>query len=658
MQIQTILDQIDLGAMALPEFQRGYVWNRDQVRGLMHSLYHKHPVGSLLVWTTKTEYANARGDQALTPGTVKLLLDGQQRITSVYGIVRGQPPKFFDGNTLAFTNLYFNLVDEVFEFYSPNKMKDDPTWISVTDLMRNGMGTTIQKAMSVPKLSADITTYIGRINSIDGIKSIDMHVEDVTGEDKTVDVVVDIFNRVNSGGTKLSKGDLTLAKICAEWPDARDTMKSRLQKWRKAGFHFNLDWLLRCVNAVITGEALFTAMKDVESERVRDGLTVTEKAIDKVLNLVAGRLGLDHDRVLASRYAFPLMARYVVQRGGSLKNQEERDQLLFWYIHTILWGRYSGSTESILNTDLEAIESAAKSSPNTALKQLVENLRSSRGDLRLQESDFAGSSKGNRFYPLLYMMTRVCHAKDWGTGDELTNHLLGHLAQLQIHHIFPKALLKEHGYSRKQINAIANFTFLTQETNLEVTKRDPNEYFRVYEKRSPGTIATHWIPTDPKLWKVENYLEFLAERRRLLAEAANAFLHKLAKGTMPEEFDTEKVNVIERAAELIPGSVEDDEEEERLMRCNEWVVKKGLPEGELSHEVLDRDSGEVLATLDLAWPNGLQEGLSDPVALLIDEGPEVEAVANNAGFRYFTSVSAFKKYVQTEILASPELEPA
>ena len=86
MQIQTILDQIDLGAMALPEFQRGYVWNREQVRGLMYSLYRKHPVGSLLVWVSQTENADARGHQRLQPGSVKLLLDGQQRITSLYGL--------------------------------------------------------------------------------------------------------------------------------------------------------------------------------------------------------------------------------------------------------------------------------------------------------------------------------------------------------------------------------------------------------------------------------------------------------------------------------------------------------------------------------------------------------------------------------------------
>lgn len=87
-KIGTLLDRIDLGELALPEFQRGYVWNRTQVRGLMTSLYRRHPVGSLLVWLTRTEDARARGDGEFRPGVVSLLLDGQQRITSLYGIMR------------------------------------------------------------------------------------------------------------------------------------------------------------------------------------------------------------------------------------------------------------------------------------------------------------------------------------------------------------------------------------------------------------------------------------------------------------------------------------------------------------------------------------------------------------------------------------------
>jgi len=650
MQIKTILDQIDIGAMALPEFQRGYVWNREQVRGLMYSLYRKHPVGSLLVWVTSTDNAEARGDQKLQPGSVKLLLDGQQRITSLYGLIRGKPPEFFDGDKQSFTGLYFNLESEIFEFYAPMKMRDDPRWVSVTEMLADDTGPVMQRLLQNQDLAPKLPAYMGRLNNVSNIKAIDLHIEEVAGEDKTVDVVVDIFNRVNSGGTKLSKGDLTLARICAQWPQARDEMKGLLAKWRKARYSFSLDWLLRGVNAVTTGESLFSAMKDVTTEEFKAGLIKTEKMIDRILNLIAGRLGLDHDRVLGSKFAIPLMARYFSQRGGKIPNQAERDRLLFWYVHTLLWGRYSGSTESVLNTDLEAIEAADATGEHDALDRLIGRLRDNRGDLRLHESDFTGSTKGNRFYPLLYLMTRVCHARDWGTGDELSGHLLGKLSSLQVHHIFPKKVLYDAGYRKRDVNAIANFTFLTQETNLEVLKRDPGEYLPHYAERTPGAIESHWIPTDPSLWRVENYHRFLAERRKLLAAAANEFLEKLVAGHMPAPLpEAETADLISRAIEYVPGGIDDDEEEARLVRCNKWAVKQGLPEGQIEYELVD-SHGHQTAILDLAWPDGLQPGLTQPVCVLIDEGDDVEDAASLGGFRCFSSPWAFRKYVREEIL--------
>jgi hypothetical protein len=643
LQIRTILDQIDLGAMALPEFQRGYVWNRDQVRGLMHSLYRKHPVGSLLVWVTKTENANARGDGQLTPGSVKLLLDGQQRITSLYGIIRGNPPKFFDGDRNAFTGLYFNLDDESFEFYAPLKMKDNPLWVNVTELMQIGAGEAIKRIVTVSEFQPKFTTYINCLNAIDAIKGIDLHIEEVAGEDKTVDVVVDIFNQVNRGGTKLSKGDLALAKICAEWPEARAEMKARLDKWKRAGFDFKLEWLLRCTNAIITGEALFTFLKDVSTPAFRDGLQQAEKSVDQILNLISGRLGLDHDRVLGSRYSFPLIARYLVQRGARVADHRERDKLLYWYVHTFLWGRYAGSTETVLNKDLDAIEDL-----NGALDRLIALLRRDRGDLRLTANDFLGWNMGARFYPLLYMLTRTAHAKDWETGIDLSNHLLGKLNRLEVHHIFPKALLYKNGYAKQDVNALANFTFLTQETNLIVSDRNPVEYLEEYAQRHPGVIASHWIPMDRELWRVENYPAFLDARRELLAKAANEFLDRLLIGEVPDADVT--TPVLERTpSEVI---VEPEGEEAILKHCNAWVSKLGLPEGELGYELLDPDLNLPLAIIDLAWPNGLQEGYSQPVAILIDEPQTTEEALNRAGFRFFTDIDGFKDYVLREVVAS------
>ena len=643
MKVSTILDHIESGNMALPEFQRGYVWNRGQVRDLMDSMYRRHPVGSLLVWVTETESITRRGDAPLPPGTVRLILDGQQRMTSLYGIVRGKPPAFFEGNQSAFTGLYFNIETEAFEFYGPIRMRDNPHWISVTELINKGIAPFTITLSQNPDLAPDIDKYINRMNAVATITEMDLHIDEVTGADKDIDVVVDIFNKVNSRGTRLSKGDLALAKVCAEWPDARSEMNTRLEKWRKSAFHFRLDWLLRCVNTITTGEARFDALENVSPTEVREGLQKAEKSIDALLNLISSRLGLDHDRVLGGKYAFPLMARYLDQHGGRIEDPRERDRLLFWYIHTMLWGRYSTATETTLDQDLEAIERI-----ETGLNRLIELLRRNRGDLNLDASDFMGWSISARFYPMLYMLTRVQGSLDWETGSELSAHMLGRNSSLQLHHIFPKSLLYDHDppYPMQEVNQIANLTFLTQETNLKVSNQDPACYLERYARDNPGVLESHWIPMNPELWKLEKYSEFLKERRKLLSAAANCFLESLASGTVPEH--PAVIGALEQAEPL--GGIVSSEEEQVLLDTNVWVTEQGLSEGEFGYELVDESSGQLRATLDLAWPDGIQEGYSLPVVLLIDESPEVERLVNQAGYRSFTSPEDFRAYVRSEIL--------
>lgn len=657
MKISTILDQIDMGAMALPEFQRGYVWGREQVRKLMASLYRRYPVGSLLVWVTQSENAPARGDATLKQGSVELILDGQQRITSLYGIIRGKPPAFFDGDARSFTGLYFNLETESFEFYMPSKMKDNPLWIDVTKLMiDNDVGKFLEPLLSSTdvQIRSQFNTYLTRLTQLVGIKEIELHAEKVTGADKTTDIVVDIFNQVNSGGTKLSKGDLALAKICAQWPDARDEMKRRLDKWHEQGFDFKLELFLRVINAILTGEALFAALDSVTTAQFREGLVDAEQSIDTLLDVIGSRLGLDHDRVLGSVYSLPVMSRYLVQRGGKFTNHRERDKMLFWYIHTLLWGRYGGSTESTLNQDLRAIREASEDS-DIALNRLIEGLRRDRGDLRLRPADFEGWSRGARFYPFLYMMTRVWHTKDWGSGNELSNHLLGRLSSLQVHHIFPKAALYRYGYGKTEANAIANFTFLTQETNLAISDKLPEHYLEDYIAQHPGAVESHWIPMDQNLWTLERYPDFLAARRELLAEAANRFLDSLYAGEVPDVSDVAATSASEQqATRATREEIALSEEESVLRDLNTWLNTQSLASGEMFYELLD-EQGKSLGMFDLAWPRGLQPGYSQPVALLIDEPKEVQDYANAAGFRYFTSVEAFKRYVAEEILV---VEPA
>jgi hypothetical protein len=518
MKISTILDHIDSGHIALPEFQRGYVWNRDQVRGLFDSLYRRHPVGGLLVWATEAKTAAHRGDGPLAAGVVKLLLDGQQRITSLYGVVRGRPPKFFDGNTMAFTGLRFHLDTETFAFYQPVKMHDDPLWIEVTELMSKGQvghEQLVEKLAENPAIGTKAVKYSGRIARLLGITEIDLHEEEVTGTDKTLEVVVDIFNRVNSGGTKLSKGDLALAKICADWPEARDTMKAKLKEWTKAGYHFNLDWLLRSVNTVLTGEAKFQFLHGKSTAEIQDGLKRAIKHIDTSLNLISGRLGLDHDQVFFGRFGVPVMVRYLDQHDGPLDTKES-DKLLFWFVQAGMWGRFSGSTESFIDQDMAALEGA-----DGGLDKLLEQLRLWHGGLRVEPGHFTGWSLGARFYPVLYLLTRIGSARDWGTDLPLKANLLGKMSKLEVHHIFPKAQLYKRNYKRAEVNALANFCFLTKDTNLNISDQLPEKYFLAVEKAHPGALASQWIPMDSALWKIDKFREFLEARKLLLATEVN-----------------------------------------------------------------------------------------------------------------------------------------
>ena len=632
MKISEILNQIDLGSYALPEFQRGYVWNRDQVKKLMMSLYRGYPIGGLLIWVTKTDPTITRGDGQLTPGVVNLILDGQQRITSLYGIIRGHAPKFFDGNANSFTGLYFNIKEQYFEFYMATKMKDNPDWISVTELLQLGASNYIGQAD--PERKMFLFNYLDVLNKLNNIKDTDLYISNVTGEDKTIDVVVDIFNNVNTGGTKLNKGDLALAKICSMWPDARSEMKKYLKQLQSAGYYFSLEWLLRCVTVYMTGRPYFAELDKYSIEDFKDALYKTEQMIGLCLDHIGSRLGLDHDRVLASKFAIATMIGYIHAQPSAKLDNAHWNKLMYWYIHTFLWGRYASATESKMAQDMNVIQEGE------GVEGLLRLIRQQRGDLKLTPEDFWGWSTGARFYPLLYLLTRMNHAKDFGSGLELTHNLLGKNSTLEVHHIFPKDILYKAGKSKSIVNSLANYAFLTKETNLEISNRCPEEYMPYYAGKQPGALESNWIPINPELWKVENYEVFLQKRRELLARGANEFLQSLYNDSIPQ-------TSIENFADRLAPNVLNEEEENQLAEVSNWMEENGLNSGERNYVIEDNGNDVIL---DLAWPDGVQTGLSKPLALLLNESDDVYSAANRAGYTYLTSIQDFKEYVKANYM--------
>ena len=277
----------------------------------------------------------------------------------------------------------------------------------------------------------------------------------LTGDDKTTDVVVNIFNKVNSGGTKLSQGDLTLARICAHWPEARSEMQERLEKWKANGFDADLDWLLRCVTAVVAGGSEYQRLERVEIPLIKENLRETGNAVDHLLEAMRSHLYMDTDRVFTSKQAFPVMVKYLVKHGGRFPNQSTMAKILHWYFTVAIWGRFSGATETVINQDLAALQG------EDPIELLRHNIRESQGERSITHDNFNVNYTKSRFYPLLYVMSRVQDARDWGTGNQLRHHSLGAHTNLEMHHIFPRAYLRRNGVAGSDANNIGNIAFQT-----------------------------------------------------------------------------------------------------------------------------------------------------------------------------------------------------
>ena len=303
--------------------------------------------------------------------------------------------------------------------------------------------------------------------------------------------------------------------------------------------------------------------------------------------------------------------------------------------------------ETVIDRDLAALEGSMG-----GLDALLKELQLWHGELRIEPRHFASWSLGARFYPVLYMLTRMGESLDWGNGLPLRANLLGKMSRLEVHHIFPKAQLYKCGHGRPQVNALANYCFLTKGSNLSILDRLPEEYFAEIEERHPGALASQWIPDDHNLWKIDNYSDFLAARRELLAREANHQFAQLLHGDT-EWLDTSAVEpATVAAAEVPPGGISTEAEEGEIEAINDWVERQGLPRGQISFDLSDEATGTQLAVLDLAWLDGLQPGLSVPVAVLLNEPAEVLSKASTAGYRCFTEAADFRAYVNTEILGS------
>ena len=253
MKISQIILSLQNNQLFIPVFQREYVWKRENVKSLFDSLIKDYPFGTMLTWeTNKPPKMKGKVNYNSNMGSIKLILDGQQRITSLYLIITGKlPPYYEEKEILADTRgLYINLLTTELQYYKPKIMENDPMWFNLTsiftdeDLLKNAIDYSIKNN------PADASKIANNHQKIKAILDRDF-VEQVIPIQADIKDAIDIFYTVNTGGITLTDAELALAQISGYWEEARDLFKKKIQELSDQGFEFKLDFIVYCLLAIM-----------------------------------------------------------------------------------------------------------------------------------------------------------------------------------------------------------------------------------------------------------------------------------------------------------------------------------------------------------------------------------------------------------------------
>lgn len=524
--IGDLIKEIQKQQLILPEFQRGYVWKRPAVRSFVDSLYRGYPTGSFLIWKTP-EPGKVRGTGKLDSDTkyFELILDGQQRLTTIFTVMTGGPPPFYEGEDLAF-DLYFNLLDETFGYWKKITMQGKPEWLPVTKFFKEGFAQFLKTKMEEGGDTKDLyVANLERLQRLDAIREYPYYVRTLT--EPTMDRVVEIFNLVNTAGTNLSKSDLALAHICASWPEARDTFRVAQSKIAQHGFALDLEFFTRATSTVATDSALYEPLYKVPIADVKAAWKSVERVMEYLVNVFRADAFIDSTSTLRSDFPLIPLVAYLSKQEGKFANPAEKRDFLHWFYAALMWGRYSGSAETKLNADVGV----------TGDVDVPEKLRSKllqeRGRIKVEARDLERRGANATMYPMTYIVMRANGARDWFNGQPLYSKNVGVVYGLERHHIFPQAVLYKNGYSssdrvhKEMVNEIANLAFLTKQANIKISDADPLAYLREIKKNDPQALEAQFIPMDESLWTVQAFPEFLKARRALIAAGINAFMDGL-----------------------------------------------------------------------------------------------------------------------------------
>jgi hypothetical protein len=561
--VRQLVDMIERGELRLPEMQRRYVWRASRVRDLFDSLYRGYPTGSILVWETDQEAPTrelAVAQEANPFSGYKLLLDGQQRLTSLAAVMRDEPinvrgrkkpieilfnldhpegPPQESTEVVADQESLFSEEDEpdneveMDEVEAPEvglqerlsmrtfvvaskSLERQRQWVSVSEVFKESVSDwQILKSRVKSPEDPKFEVYSQRLQRLRKIRDY-VYVMHVLDRKLSYEEVAQIFVRVNSLGVKLRGSDLALALITARWHNSLKLLEDFQEECEEKLFTLDLGLLVRAMVVFATRQSRFRTVGSIPMNRFKEGWEETKDGLRFAVNFLRANADIEDESLLSSPLLIIPIAVFSRLKSENISKKERQD-LMYWLHVANAKGHYSyGSSETLLDADLSILFN--QGTP----ENLLEPLRRQFGRLQIESSDLAGRGANSSLFSMAFLTLKATGAKDWqsGLGISLTHQ--GKLHFVQFHHIFPKSLLAKTGYEKQEINEIANMAFISGHTNRRLSNKEPVAYFPdIIKKQGEEALASQAIPLDPRLHRFENYREFLGERRKMLAELIN-----------------------------------------------------------------------------------------------------------------------------------------
>ena len=555
--VEELVGMIERGELRLPEMQRRYVWRSTRVRDLLDSLYRGYPSGAILLWETDEtvplqEFAVAQ--QGNPYHNTRLLLDGQQRLTSLSAVIRGEKIKVRGRQKPI--DILFNLehpdhlavvtevdedgsdADEAIVGDEEDSTEDDlqrrfnqmtfvvgtrkleslPQWVSVTAVFKSDSDRSFLKRAGISELDDPrAEKYSQRLAAVRAIRKY-VYRMDILERSLTYDEVTEIFVRVNSLGAKLRSSDLALAQITAKWRGALKEFQLFQDQCSKQGFELDLGIHLKNLIAFATGQSRFLTVGSLPIESLKKAWKECVPGMQFALNFLRSNAGIDSPTLLSSPFVIVALGYYGSKRGFEIAS-DEAEQLRLWVLRSNAKGRYSrGSSETLLDQDLATLRDGG------GVKELHDRLRLQVGRLDIAAEELEGRSQRSAIFKTMFLAFREAGACDWRSKLVVALGHRGTQHRLQFHHLFPKAILKSR-FSSREADDIANLSFIGGKTNRQISDKSPAQYFpKMSEKADRKAFETQCIPTDPELLEAENYKAFLSARRILISRRLNEFL--------------------------------------------------------------------------------------------------------------------------------------